>query len=235
MPNELISVGHQFKETLKLPIIAITISTNYSDLIPFILRANTEYFKKWIFVTDINDTNTINTIPRDDKFDVLFFDFKTNNAVFNKGAAVRYAQEKAYHEFPNDWYLLIDSDICLDLSFEHVQKNLINFDKNCIYGTNNRKNYLRYEDYKHSRNGQHYDTCGIEGFFQLYHQHRFYADSTNASECDLKFTQEFTCQQRIDSVRCNHLGKNGINWDGRKSSDFLIMDSPIPKKHKHIR
>lgn len=210
------------QEVYELSIIAITVSTNYSDLIPYILKANTDFFKKWIFVTDAKDTKTINEIPKNNKFDILFSDFKRNGAVFNKGAAIRHAQETAHKEYPDDWYLLIDSDICLDESFNYIKDNLDSFNKDCIYGSNNRKNFTKLSDYMRDLNGKNYNCFVCEGFFQLYYKHLLYSDSNNASECDLSFAQNFTCKQVLDNVRCKHLGSNGVNWYGRKSSDFHI-------------
>jgi hypothetical protein len=50
-----------------MDIIAITVSTNYSDLLYHALKSNHKYFKHWIFVTDQNDKDTIELLNQYDE------------------------------------------------------------------------------------------------------------------------------------------------------------------------
>jgi hypothetical protein len=96
---------------------AITVSTNYSDILPYTLEANRKFLKNWIFVTDVNDTKTIEILKKEPTVTILYWDFQNGGRSFDKGGAVRHAQKYLYSNFPNDWYLIIDSDICLSPNF----------------------------------------------------------------------------------------------------------------------
>ena len=94
-------------------IVAITVSTNYIDILPFVYERNKGCFKHWVFVTDKNDQETINFLSNKPNVTVLYWDFQNERRHFDKGGAIRHAQYYVYDKFPNDWYLLIDSDIVL--------------------------------------------------------------------------------------------------------------------------
>jgi len=205
-------------------IVAITVSTNYSDLLPYILEANSKYFKKWIFVTDKNDLDTISQIPDDEKYKVLFFDFQEDNRVFNKGGAIRLAQDYAYNNYPEDWYLVLDSDTCLDESFEGMSDELRELDETGLYCCSTRKNYKSLMDYK-KRSNYTIENMGdlMAGFFQLYKRQLYYPSSMDASKCDIFFSDGFKNKYMTDILTCHHLGDTNKNWKGRQlGSDFLI-------------
>ena len=44
----------------KYDIIAITVSTNYEDILKIIIPQNAKFFKKWIIITKVDDIKTIN-------------------------------------------------------------------------------------------------------------------------------------------------------------------------------
>jgi hypothetical protein len=206
-------------------IIGITVSTNYSDLLCHALKSNHKYFKHWIFVTDQNDKDTIELLNQYDNITILFFDFQEGGKAFNKGGAVKKAQEFAYQEFPDEWYLNIDSDICLEKNFdEEMEKIYDSLKEDHIYGSENRFHYLSIDDYANRENSHPYP-CGkmIQGFFQLYKQKILYDDSYDCSWCDVKFSKDFLHRQDfLDNVVCNHLGNSYVNWQGRKNkTDFI--------------
>jgi len=205
-------------------LIGITVSTNYSDLLPYIIEANYKYLKRWIFITDKDDKETIDILSKYSNIDILYFDFKSNGAVFNKGGAVALGQKYAYENYANDWYLLLDSDICLEECCNKLFKMLDDIPVETIYCCNNRKLYKSLSDYRDRKNYEFHSAEGyLLGFFQLYKKHLYYDNSHDASVCDLKFAMKFNKKYVIDDVISSHLGKTGEHWQGRLiKSDFLI-------------
>jgi hypothetical protein len=201
---------------------AITVSTNYSDILPYTLEANRKYFKNWIFVTDVNDTKTIEVLKKEPTVTILYWDFQNGGRSFDKGGAVRHAQEYAYLNFPNEWYLIIDSDICLSNDFK-IDLNSLNSE--VVYGCSKRHDFYKLSDYKKDENFYDCPTYNFPlGFFQLYKQKKYYEPSHSAASCDDQFVKRcFNQQGMFNHFVCNHLGKNEINWSGRKSTlDFII-------------
>lgn len=205
-------------------MIGITVSTNYSDVLPYTLEANLRYFKKWIFVTDKNDTATINILKNIPKVVILFWDFKNGGRTFDKGGAVKLAQEVAYNNWPLDWYLIIDSDICLSKDFKIDLETL---HPSFMYGASHRHDFYKLSDYKKNENFYNCPTYNFPlGFFQLYNEKHFYRSSNNASQCDDQFANRYFYgrMKMLDHFVCNHLGKNEVNWNGGRQtgSDFVI-------------
>lgn len=207
-------------------VIAITVSTNYSDILKHILDNNLKHFKKWIFITDKEDKDTINLLSNNEKIEILFFDFKTGENNFNKGGALKTAQKYVYKKYPDDWYLIIDSDIGLDENFGYFKNTLHTCDENAIYGSNNRKIFDSLEDYKNNKNYyKHYydDNCtDAIGFFQLYKRKLYYKNSESAGHCDIDFAKNFKINYIINDISCYHLGTPAINWIGRIESTFPV-------------
>ena len=225
----LIGKGEKIERILysnmKIDIIGITVSTNYSDVLPYVIKANKRFLKHWIFITDKNDTKTINILNKYKNITILYFDFQENNRVFNKGGAIRIGQDFAYKHFPNDWYLILDSDICLEKNF----KKYINcytpvLDPKIIYGCRNRKDFYSLKDYKYKINFTKGGTNNsLPGFFQFYKRKIFYKSSYDASTCDIEFLIRFKNRIYLNEVICYHLGQGSIHWQGRKTtSDFKI-------------
>lgn len=202
-------------------IIAITVSVNYTQVLSYVIEQNIDLFTEWIIVTDPNDIRTIALLKQYPKITTLYFNFKKNGSKFNKGGGIRMAQKHAYKKYPNDWYLIIDSDISIR-SAEPL--NLIsNLDETCIYWCNDRRNYLQYSDLKQSDNYELY-TVPRAGYFQLYHEKKFYNDWPDASWCDFKFVEGFRNNKSLDGIGCDHLGKDG-NHEGAVGPRFTF-DAP---------
>jgi hypothetical protein len=211
-------------------MIAITVSTNYSDLLPFILNANSEFFKKWIFVTSPNDQATIDILSKNPNVIILFWDFQNSGYKFDKGGAVKLAQEYTYEHFPDEWYLLLDSDICLPFYFAFLINNLNELgsvDQEAVYGCAVRREYSKSSDYKKSVNYKETREPWVIGFFQLYRKKVFYSPSNDASQCDLDFLKHFSKHFFINDFVCNHLGSPYTNWQGREINSDFIIDEPI--------
>jgi len=202
-------------------IIAITVSVNYTEILSYVIEQNKNFFTEWIIVTDRNDIRTIALLKQYPEITTLYFNFKKYGNKFNKGGGIRMAQKHAYKKYPNDWYLIIDSDISIR-SAEPLN-SIGDLDKNYLYSCNDRRNYLRYSDLKHSVNYELYNWPHV-GYFQLYCEKKFYIDWPDASTCDNKFVQEFRNTTILEGIGCNHLGKDG-NHDGVNGPRF-IFDAP---------
>jgi hypothetical protein len=68
----------------------------------------------------------------------------------------------------------------------------------------------------------------FQGFFKLYYYNTeinnkkyFYNKSYNCAKCDTLFKEQFEKKIYID-ITVYHLGKNNVNWNGRKDIDFII-------------
>jgi len=131
--NLLIDVYKKPKKNTSFPIVALCVSYNYFDTLKFMLPVNYLHFYKIYILTQSDDTNTINFCKQFDNVEILLYNFKNNNKVFDKYGAMRYAQTIMYKEYPDCWYVNIDSDIILP-------NNLIDIliseklNPDCIYG-----------------------------------------------------------------------------------------------------
>ena len=204
-------------------IAAITVSTNYIDILPFVYERNKGCFKHWVFVTDKNDQETINFLSNKPDVTVLYWDFQNHRNIFDKGGAIRYAQTYVYEKYPDDWYLLIDSDICLPTQFSRfVASSLPTYDVNPIYGLSERLDFGSLEDFKNNINYKKYDhKNNVFGYFQLYKDKFFYNTSRDASNCDGEFSRKFQKTTLISGLPCAHLGSKS-HWNGKRvsGSDF---------------
>lgn len=207
-----------------MDIIAITISTKYDDLLPHVIKANKKFLKHWIFITDKNDTQTIDILKQYKNITILYFDFQEGDRIFNKGGAIKLGQEYAYNNFPDDWYLIIDSDICLQDNFIECIKNESPLLEDYIYGSKDRKDYSNIQDYINKKNFSQYSqimNALIIGYFQLYKKKLYYDNSTDCSSCDIVFSNNFFNNKHLLNMTCSHLGCAGYHWQGRKDkTDF---------------
>jgi hypothetical protein len=205
-------------------MIAITVSTNYSDLIPFIISANERFFTHWYWVTDANDQLTIDAIPKNNRHSILYWDFKNNGRRFDKGGALKFAQQHAYKQFPEDWYLILDSDIALYPNF-NVNTDLLDPEK--LYGISHRLAFYSKRAYETNQPDQIIPGLGHPiGFFQLYKKKFLYADSDSAGGVDSDFTILWSKTGQTEMLKdypsCRHLGRTD-HWTGRiPGSDFII-------------
>lgn len=203
-------------------MIAITVSTNYHDILPFILEANLDKFDRWVFVTDYQDLDTQQLLAQFD-VDVVLYDFKNNGKNFDKGGGMRVAQQHAYANYPDSWYLILDSDIVLPTDLT-IDCNTL--DPNQVYGTQGRIFYRTASGYRENISFGFEDNQRILGFFQLYKKHVYYRESNSAADCDDHFIADhWTPEQRefLEGISLKHLGHNYQGWNGRKvGSDFLL-------------
>ena len=208
-------------------MIAITVSTNYDDLLKIILPQNSKFFDKWYIITSESDTKTIDTIKEFNcnKIEIIYFDFFANNKRFNKGGAIRYCQSKIIPSNYNGRVLILDSDIFLPDNFNEILlQNEIK--EKTIYGTTNRFDYYSFDNFKNKKIDYKYPASQcFHGYFQLYkfNSKYLYQESDNCSTCDLEFLNYFSNRKIITGLTVSHLGKSGKNWDGRNDkNDFII-------------
>ena len=207
-------------------MIAITVSTNYDDLLQIIISHNYKFFEKWYIITRKDDEHTLKVINTYnlENIEIVFFDFKAKRACFNKGGAIRYVQEHIIKKnLCTSPILILDSDIILPSNFMHLVKD-IDIQADTLYGVEKRYDYYSNEALLHNKP----DTVWIEserkdvlGFFQLYKNiDTFYDSSIDCSKCDLSFSRKFGKNNTIFGLDVKHLGKNGVNWKGRTVKDF---------------
>jgi hypothetical protein len=212
-------------------IIAITVSTNYSDLLEFILPQNYKFFYKWYIITSENDQKTIDVINKFQKenIEIIFYDFYKSFSykslsIFNKGGAINYVQKLVYNISENidKLILILDSDIFLPDNFINIIDK-INFVDNTLYGPQNRYDYYSYNNFESNLIDSKYSVGGFEGYFQLYkfNSRYLYNNSKDCSICDITFRNKFKNKITISDLIVKHLGKGGVNWKGRKEIDFI--------------
>lgn len=209
-------------------MIAITVSTNYNDILNVVMPQNYKFFEKWYIITDKNDVDTINVINKYNYTNVvtLFYDFYKNNKSFNKGGAIRYCQNEIIGKLDyNGNAVILDSDIWLPDNFDEIVKDIV-INDDMIYGTNKRHDYYSYENFKNKIIDFDYPwSREFQGYFQLYKydKNKLYDESNNCSECDINFVNFFTTRIILSDLTVCHLGKSGINWNKRINKDDFIM------------
>jgi hypothetical protein len=207
-------------------IIAITISTNYSDILDIVLPQNQKFFYKWFIITDKNDINTINIIKKYNfpNVIIIFFNFYSNNLTFNQGDGIRLCQKIIIKSNYNDIILNIDSDIYLPNNFNDLINN-IDILPDTIYGTDKRNDYSSYEYFKNNIiDSEFIDAQYFYGYFQLYlcNSNILTNNSQNCSKWDIDFRNSFKARTIIKDLCVSHLGISGVHWNGRKDkTDFI--------------
>ena len=212
-------------------IIAITVSTNYEDILKIIIPQNAKFFKKWIIITRKEDTKTINVVNESNcnNIELLYFNFNLldgKKTTFNKGGAIRLGQEHIYKnkDYDDNIILILDSDIYLPNNFATIV-NKIKIENNTLYGSSKRRDYWSEEHFKKNIVDFDYIYCRhILGYFQMYKVNPIYLynKSTDCSTCDKQFTFGFKRLIIIENVEVKHLGKAYTNWKGRVShKDFI--------------
>ena len=205
-----------------MSIVAITTSINYHDILPYIIDTNKNYFDAWYIVISEHDKETKKIVEGHNTIIPIYYDFEISKNRFNKGKGVKIAQQKAYLEYPNSWYLLLDSDISLTEEFQFVKDNIRGLKDEHLYGCKYRRNFSTSHDYKNNINYEDILQHNMfAGFFQLYNDKKYYQDSNDASACDISFRELFCNRVELNGIIARHLGESGCNWLGRKiGSDF---------------
>jgi hypothetical protein len=192
-------------------------------MLPYVIEANYKFLKHWYIVTDKADYQTQDICRNFPNIEVLFYEFKTERHSFNKGGAVRYAQQMANEFFPNEYKLLLDSDVCLPPDFKKIL-NAACIEEGPLYGATRRivprlDHYITDKKFNYPLDVRWNLEERVIGFFQLYKSPLLYDDSYNCAEVDLTFAAKFESQQFLPIV-VDHIGVPGVNWNGRASSSF---------------
>jgi hypothetical protein len=218
-----------------LSLVGLCVSYNYIDTLKFTLPVNYLHFEKIYVITQTDDEETINFCKKFDNVIVLFYTFKHDDYIFDKYGALNYAKKIAYTDYPEYWYLIIDSDIVLPNNLIDILDKA-NLNPECIYGAV-RKNVLKssellnktqiinnyqniqfniYNNILHKRNFP----PSILGCFQLYKKNVYSRNNfKNAGYGDYSFGYDnFTLFCNLENILIFHLGDFGINWNGKISS-----------------
>ena len=217
-----------------LSLIGLCVSYNYFDTLQFMLPVNYLHFEKIYIITQTDDKATIEFCKKFDNVIILFYDFKNNNKKFDKFGALNYSQKIAYMDYPESWYLIIDSDILLPNNFIGIlDKEKLN--PECIYGAirnnvlkssellnktqiiNNKKNLnLIFNNILHSKG----NPPSILGCFQLYKKHVYHRlDIDDCSYGDYYFGYDnFNLFCNLENISYFHLGEPRKNWYGKMVS-----------------
>ena len=158
------------------------------------------------------------------------YDYFYKNASFNKGGAIKLAQEHVYSNKKKSNILLLDGDICLPNDF--INKIPKNIEDNTLYGVSKRFDYWTLDDYINDTNSHYYMSSDhFVGFFQLYNSTNNYKynDSYHCGGCDDKFRDLFQNKIKLD-LSVKHLGKECENWYGRNSNISFISTNHTSNK-----
>ena len=245
------------KKNNTFALIGLCVSYNYFDTLRFMLPVNYLHFKKIYIITQTDDTATIEFCKKFDNVIILFYDFKNNNKKFDKYGALNYAQKIAYTDYPESWYLIIDSDILLPNNFIDILDKE-NLNPECIYGAirNNvfkssellNKTQIINKNKNKNKNNNNLTPYKILGYFQLYKKkvfHSFnYGIKNNiyigtAAFGDLLFRDDnFSQFCTFDNILCFHLGEDGKNWYGKTVSFIddinISLNDIYYKYHKSV-
>jgi len=203
-------------------VVAITCSAYYTEVLEIVIRENSSFFDKWIIVTDPKDIDTVNLLKKHPEIITLLFDFTSRGNGFNKGGGIRLAQKYAYENYPNQWYLILDSDICIRSS-KPIDK-LEKLESEAIYLCNDRRNFKKLSDFRQGVNFEQFLGDVRAGFFQLYRKKYFYIDWPTAGRSDIAFANDFSDIRVLRDLSCDHLGEPE-NYDGKNGPRFLIDES----------
>ena len=229
--TEIYDVKIPPKKQTSFSLIGLCVSYNYFDTLQFMLPVNYLHFEKMYIITSKDDIQTIEFCKNFNNVIVLFFTFKHDNYIFDKYGGLKYAQEIAYIEYPDSWYLIIDSDIILPNNLIDIL-NREKLNSECIYGAlrynlNNSSELLNKKQIINNINNINWiynnilykinTPPSILGCFQLYKKH-VYQDKydTFYNFGDYRFGYDnFKIFCNIQNIIYFHLGAVGVNWNGK--------------------
>ena len=211
-----------------MELYAITISTNYDDLLNIIIHQNQRFFTRWYIVTSATDTKTIDVVRTANypNVELLFYDFKAGGATFDKFGAARMAQLHCMSMHgPDKLTLFLDSDIYLPDNFLETL-GTTRFDPATLYGAGERFDVGTLSSLRRKDKTHRFPWIRqIQGFFQLFIQtpDRLHIPSNDCSEGDLRFHSYFRRKQLLP-ITVFHLGKSGMHWSGRSATTDFVVD-----------
>ena len=205
-------------------MLAVTVSVNYSDILELILPQNGRFFESWIIITTPEDEKTHKVVANSGlkNIELMYFDFKKGGHKFNKGGAIRMCQQTLASRKYNGDVLVLDSDIYLPNEFDKILAS-IGVVNDVLYTPKLRHDFYSHENFLRNRIDKVYHRSHLsDGFFHLYkfQPHLLYNNSDSAAKCDEEFVKLFRRGQKIECLTVAHFGRDGVNWDGRKGTDF---------------
>ena len=156
-----------------MDIICITVCVNYSDIFIHMIHHNVQFFKMWYIVTSPDDVDTIDLVKHAHNPNIVLMIYNDfyNNSKFNKGGAVKFAQDYIYNNYVSSNILLLDADIYLPQTFSSALPAQLM--PNTLYGTSSRVDYWNLDDFTQNKNPHNYLLGDrFVGFFQLYKQYK---------------------------------------------------------------
>ena len=205
-------------------IHAVTVSVDYSDILAEILGKNP--VESTTIITASHDIATQELANSCGANLIISDSYKENGDTFNKSKMLNLGLKYVYDKYPNDWYLILDSDILFELHAKLI------LDTNKVYGAI-RRMYSSKLDFEHSNYvidthlKPHEPHC-LMGYFQLFSKTDIYYNEQygNAWYSDTDFvmtnfnsyTNMKTLSEKI--VTCHHFGPKDVNWDGRISKQW---------------
>jgi hypothetical protein len=194
-------------------LIAITTSVNYADYLAWCLESLARVADGICVVTEAHDAS-VDVARRAGVTPLVYDGWCSDGAALNKAGAVRFAQEQVHEAHPDAWYLLIDADIVLGRDAREVIEAHAT-DEAALYSARR----VDFHSVEALRAGTPSKTYGsmFAGYFQLYRRHLVYPGWSHSAEaCDLVFASRFASCAMLPMV-VGHLGREQVNWEGRRS------------------
>jgi hypothetical protein len=186
------------------------------------LHQNSKFLKIWYIVTFPDDKDTINLVSNSEisNIKLLYYNDFYKDALFDKGGAIRYAQEYLLNNYESCNVLILDSDIYLPNNFNEM---LITIKDDVLYSCIERIDYNTLYDFINNING-YKNYCGDKfiGYFQLYKLSNKYKynKSYDCGKCDNYFRDLFDEKVNLN-IKVKHLGNPNENWKGRDKNNDI--------------
>lgn len=212
-----------------LSLVGVCVSYQYFDTLCYMLPVNYIHFDKLYIITQEEDKETIDFCRNFPNVEVLYYSFKSQGKTFDKFGALNMGQQRMYDNYPNAWYVNLDSDILLPNNLIQLLDNL---NPECIYG-GIRNNVYQTSDLfmkrkmVDSKENLEFPCNNLRlikevqpfilGCFQLYQKKVFHRDTLyNASYGDVCFCKDhFNILCILENLHYFHLGFGSVNWSGK--------------------
>jgi hypothetical protein len=210
-------------------VVGITVCVGYDDYLLACI-ANKQHLDDWLIVTTAEDEKTLALCREHGLWHITSERLHYADSRFNLGALRNdglWAVKHKYSDRADAWALFLDGDCRLPVDFRGGLHRG-DLDPRCIIGASRRH-----------ADGQPCSDVGVTGFFQLFHLGQFPArkyqdDHYDAGGTDLGFRDLWPRQQQgMLPVTVEHMGRTGIDWDGRVSPPYDPA-KPIPASLQRV-
>jgi len=227
-------------------LVGVCVSYQYFDTLRYMLPINSIHFDKLYIITQKDDTETIEFCKIFSNVDILYYSFKSQGKAFDKFGALNMGQQMMYEQYPDAWYMNLDSDILLPNNLiDLLQQKTLN--PECVYG-GVRNNVYKTSDLLIKRKVMDsqenmefaYNKIltikdilpFILGCFQLYKKKVYHRNTfENAAYGDVCFCRDnFDILCILDNLYYFHLGFGSVNWSGKVASfkeDIVVTLSDL--------